>query len=157
MASERVKDFSQITEVKGLRELNAEMKRAGPEMAKKLQDVNKQLVQRVADRARSNFYRTVPGRQRSGDQPRRPGRGSVGSSRDSIRASASGQQAKVIAGGAKAPAFFGHEFGGGARPRTRQFPVHRGREGYVVYPEVRRARESAEKDWNEIFDEVFPE
>ncbi|RTL22339.1 MAG: hypothetical protein EKK55_14865 [Rhodocyclaceae bacterium] len=157
MASQRIQDFAQITEVKGLRELNAELKKASPEMAKKLQEVNKQLVQRVADRAKSNFYRTVPGRTRSDDRPRRPGRGSISTSRDSIRASASGQQAKVITGGAKAPAFFGHEFGGGARPRTRQFPVHRGREGYVVYPEVRRARASAEKDWNEIFDEVFPE
>ena len=156
MASQRVQDFAQIVEVKGLRELNAELKKANPEMAKKLQRVNKELVERVAARAKSNFYRTVPGRARSSDRPRRSGRGSISTSRNSIRASASGQQAKVIAGGAKAPAFFGHEFGGGARPRTRQFPVHRGRDGYVLYPEVRRSVKTAEKDWNEIFDEVFP-
>lgn len=156
MASQRVQDFAQIVEVKGLRELNAELKKANPEMAKKLQRVNKELVERVAARAKSNFYRTVPGRARSSDRPRRSGRGSISTSRNSIRASASGQQAKVIVGGAKAPAFFGHEFGGGARPSTRQFPVHRGRDGYVVYPEVRRSVKTAEKDWDEIFDEVFP-
>ena len=77
MASQRVQDFAQIVEVKGLRELNAELKKANPEMAKKLQGVNKELVERVAARAKSNFYRTVPGRARSSDRPRRSGRGSA--------------------------------------------------------------------------------
>jgi hypothetical protein len=33
---------------------------------------------------------------------------------------------------------FGAEFGGGARPSTRQFPPHRGTEGYWLFPTLRR-------------------
>lgn len=155
MAGERVKDFAHISRIEGLKELNAELKRASPEFAAKLKEVNKRLVDDIAEAARANFYRTVPGRTRHNDQPQRSGRGSISRSRDSIRASASGQSAKVIGGGAKAPAFFGHEFGGGARPRTRQFPAHRGREGYVLYPQVRKAMPDVEKHWNDLFDEVM--
>lgn len=32
---------------------------------------------------------------------------------------------------------WGAEFGGGGRPRTRQFPPHRGRDGYFLWPTVR--------------------
>ena len=34
--------------------------------------------------------------------------------------------------------FFGAEFGGGARPNTRQFLRHRGRSGYFFWPTVRK-------------------
>ena len=34
--------------------------------------------------------------------------------------------------------FFGAEFGGGARPTTRQFLRHRGRSGYFFWPTVRK-------------------
>lgn len=114
--------------------------------------------------------------------------------RDSIKASASGREARIRAGGARVPTFFGFEFGGSrgleggpgyrvlgigfgrrketreigrraaaggrfrrrlVRVRTRQFPVHKGREGYVLYPAVRRERKHAFEDWSKLFDEVM--
>lgn len=183
----RERDFSEMTEVRGLRELQQELRRANPEMAKRLQQVNKRLVDDVASAARSKFYRSVAEVSgiRLGPVRHRPsGRGSISRSRDSIRASASGREARVIAGGAKAPGFFGHEFGGSrgldggrqvtselgrraaaggrnrrrlVRSRTRQFPEHRGRDGYVLYPTVRKRIKTAAEDWNNLFDEVFPE
>jgi hypothetical protein len=181
----RERDFSLMTEVRGLRELQQELRRANPETARRLQQVNKRLVDDVASDARSKFYRSVAqvSAIRLGPVRMRPsGRGSIGRSRDSIRASASGREARVIAGGARAPAFFGHEFGGSrglgggrqttsavgraaaqgnrhsrrlVRTRTRQFPEHRGRDGYVLYPLVRKRIRTAAEDWNNLFDEVF--
>ena len=183
----RERDFSEMTEVRGLRELQQELRRANPEMAKRLQQVNKRLVDDVASEARSKFYSSVAEVSgiRIGPVRKRPsGRGSIGRSRDSIRASASGREARVVAGGARAAGFFGHEFGGSrglgaerqttsalgraaaagnrrtgrlVRTRTRQFPEHRGREGYVLYPTVRKRIKTAAEDWNNLFDEVFPE
>lgn len=153
------KDYSQMREVSGLRELRAELRKGGPEMAKRLQQVNKRLVADVADRARTRMYSSVASVD-SSHQPvrvqRPPGRGSIGRTRDSIRPQAGQTDARVVAGGPKALGFYGHEFGGGARPTTRQFPVHRGRDGYFLYPVVREEVKNAEEDWNRIFDEVFP-
>lgn len=154
MAGQRMRDFAQITEIEGLKELRRDLRDAGPEMAKRLQQVNKRLVSDVAEKARHNFYPRVPGKTPS---TRPSGRGSVGRSRDSIRANAGQTSASIVAGGPKAPGFFGHEFGGGARPRTRQFPVHRGRDGYVLYPVVRKEMRTAGDDWARIFDELFNE
>lgn len=183
---EKFRDFSMTARIEGLRELQQELRRASPEMAKKLQQVNKRLVQDVSNEARSNFYRRVSDVSRISYGPTRPrpsSRGSISKSRDSIRAQASGREARIVAGGPKAPGFFGHEFGGSrgldanrpvtsqigfksgsggryqrslVRSRTRQFPEHRGIEGYVLYPTVRKRIKSAEDDWNRIFDEVFP-
>lgn len=36
--------------------------------------------------------------------------------------------------------FFGAEFGGGAKPSTRQFLRHRGRSGYFFWPTVRKKK-----------------
>src|SRR5262245_14204010 len=33
--------------------------------------------------------------------------------------------------------FYGAEFGGGKRPTTRQFPPHKGQQGYFLYPYIR--------------------
>lgn len=157
MATSR--DFSQMTEVKGLKELRAELRNASPEMAKRLQVINKKLVSNIADKAQAAFYSSVASVSpsvRTGPLQKRPsGRGSIGRSRSSIRGTASQLEAKVVAGGAKAPGFFGHEFGGRARARTRQFPQHKGRQGYVLYPIVRRERETAFEQWNDLFDDIM--
>lgn len=147
--------------VVGLRELQQELRRGGPEMTKRLQQVNKRLVMEVAEKAKARMYATVAEVDPSGrvapEVPRPSGRGSLGRTKASIRGTAGQKEAKVVAGGPKAPGFFGHEFGGGGRPRTRQFPVHRGRDGYFLYPVVREEVKHAAEDWNRLFDEVFPE
>ncbi|MBI2764850.1 MAG: hypothetical protein HYX53_02935 [Chloroflexi bacterium] len=133
-----VKDRMWASEVRGLTELQRELRTANPELARRLQQVNKRLVESVADEARSAAGSSVSTRSKA-----------------SIRPNASGREARVVAGGQRAPEFYGQEFGGGARPRTRQFPPHRGREGYFLWPTVRRRLGTAFEEWNAIFDEIF--
>lgn len=187
MASSRDRDFTYATIV-DLKEFAAELRKASPEIAKKLQVVNKRLVEGIAARARARAYSRVDAVSapvvRDGPvRTRRSGRGSISRSRESIRGTASQREARVVGGGPKAPGFFGHEFGGsrglggagrretrelgrgaaaGGRHRrrlvrvyTRQFPVHKGRTGYFLYPTVREAMPTAFEDWNEIFDEIM--
>lgn len=154
----RQRDYSEMREIRGLKELQAELRKGGPEMAKKLQQVNKTLVTEVAEKARNRMYPTVSAADgRAAPLRQRPsGPGSISRTRASIRGTAGQREARVVAGGPKAPGFYGHEFGGGARPETRQFPVHRGVDGYFLYPTVREEVKHAARDWNRIFDEVFP-
>jgi hypothetical protein len=123
--------------VEGLKELQRELRAADPELARQLQRVNKRLVEGVAHEARSAAGASVSSRAKR-----------------SIRPQASGREARVVAG-SKAPEFYGQEFGGGARPRTRQFPPHRGREGHFLWPTVRRRLTTAFDEWNAIFDDTF--
>ena len=132
------KDRMLAAEVRGLKELQRELRAADPELARQLQQVNKRLVESVADEARSAAGASVSTRSKA-----------------SIRPQASGREARVTAGGARVPEFYGQEFGGGRRPRTRQFPPHRGREGYFLWPTVRRRLRTAAEEWADIFDEIF--
>ena len=133
-----LKDRMLAAEVRGLKELQRELRAADPELARQLQQVNKRLVEGVVDEARSAAGPSVSTRAKG-----------------SIRPQASGREARVTAGGARVPEFYGQEFGGGRRPRTRQFPPHRGREGYFLWPTVRRRLKTAAEEWAEIFDDIF--
>lgn len=132
------KDRMLAAKVRGLKELQRELRAADPELARQLQQVNKRLVEGVANEARSAAGPSVSTRAKG-----------------SIRPQASGREARVTAGGARVPEFYGQEFGGGARPRTRQFPPHRGREGYFLWPTVRRRLRTASDEWADIFDDIF--
>jgi hypothetical protein len=60
---------------------------------------------------------------------------------DAIRARAAQTYAGIAVGNNAHPEALGAEFGGGSRPRTRQFPPWRGNgenAGYAVYPTIRR-------------------
>ena len=50
--------------------------------------------------------------------------------------------------------FFGAEFGGGARPSTRQFLRHRGQSGYFFWPTVRKRKNEIAKEYLEGIDKV---
>lgn len=141
MAAENIKDKVSVgIRADGLKELAKDLKAAGPEFPKRLQKINKALVEDVAREARSAA-------------PSWWAHEAVAS----IKSSASATEARIVGGGANAPMFFGDEFGGGARPRTRQFRPHRGRDGYVLYPLLRRRTETAEKDWLSIADALLLE
>ncbi len=178
----RDRDTTSGIQVVGLKELQAELKRANPEFAKRLQVVNKTLVTNVANKAKAAMYTRVPG---STNTRHRRSTAGITTTRNSIRGTASGREAKVVAGGPKAPGFYGFEFGGSrglrtadpsrgatselgrgaaaggrnrrrlVRIRTAQFPVHLGREGYFLYPTIRRELKTAYEDWNNLFDDVM--
>ena len=51
--------------------------------------------------------------------------------------------------------FFGAEFGGGARPRTKQFLRHRYRSGYFFWPTVRKEKENIAREYLDAIDRVL--
>jgi len=51
--------------------------------------------------------------------------------------------------------FFGAEFGGGARPRTKQFLRHRGRSGYFFWQTVRKEKENIARDYLDAIQRVL--
>jgi len=50
--------------------------------------------------------------------------------------------------------FFGAEFGGGARPTTKQFLRHRGQSGYFFWPTVRKKKNDIAKRYLDGIDDV---
>ena len=53
--------------------------------------------------------------------------------------------------------FFGAEFGGGARPTTKQFLRHRGQSGYFFWPTVRKRKNEIAKEYLDGMDRVVKE
>jgi hypothetical protein len=51
--------------------------------------------------------------------------------------------------------FFGAEFGGGARPTTRQFLRHRGRSGYFFWQTVRKEKENIAREYLDAIERVL--
>lgn len=148
-------DKSLGLKVEGLEAVVKQYRKAGPEVNALLKIANKRFAEETVELAKARVYARVPGRQASAGRP--SGKGSISRTRASMRANATAKGASIIGGGPKAPAFFGHEFGGQARPETRQFALHRGRQGYFLYPAIRSELPDAEKRWNAIIDEVFSE
>jgi hypothetical protein len=53
--------------------------------------------------------------------------------------------------------FFGAEFGGGARPTTKQFLRHRGQSGYFFWQTVRKRKNAIAKEYLDGMDRVVKE
>ena len=67
-----------------------------------------------------------------------------------LRKGIKGRKTKVVL----SDIFFGAEFGGGARPSTRQFLRHRGQSGYFFWPTVRKRKNEIAKEYLEGIDKV---
>lgn len=130
---------------------------------KALKAANKDLAGKVVDQARSRVYPAVSGRSSKGrvinGRKSKKGTG-LTATRDSIRASATATASAVLLGGSKAPAALGHEFGGGRRPTTRQFPPWTGNttdSGYFLYPTIREELQGyVDQYWPLIREAVKP-
>ena len=66
---------------------------------------------------------------------------------------------RVIDGKKKLPAsgdiFYGVEFGGRRRSTTRQFPPHRGRKGYVLFPTIIKMHGFIKKEYTDQIERVL--
>ncbi|TXH55732.1 MAG: hypothetical protein E6Q97_08210 [Desulfurellales bacterium] len=144
--------------VEGLRDLRRDLRDGAGEVLEDLKKENRGLAEDVAERARQRVYPAVKGRSSRGTviRGRRSSKGTgLSATKGSIRASSSATESRVSLGGPSAPAALGHEFGGGARPQTRQFPPHRGRDGYFFYPSIREATEGLEERYGAILERVL--
>ena len=70
-----------------------------------------------------------------------------------IRKRIKGRSQKVVL----SDIFFGAEFGGGARPTTKQFLRHRGQSGYFFWPTVRKRKNEIAKEYLQGLDRVVKE
>lgn len=148
-----------VAKVGNLAQTLKDLAQVEPKIRERLMEINSELVQGAVADAHGDFYRTVPRAGKSvptkAHSATHSGKGSITSSRDSMRAVVSGVEAKIVAGGPSAPSFFGHEFGGGRRPTTRQFPAFKGATGYVMYPAIRKRTAVAEEQWLKLAEEAL--
>lgn len=127
----------------GLTELRKALKEVGPEAAKEMVQVGREVARGVAADAKGKA-------QSLG--------GVAAKSAPSLRATAGSTSAGVSLGGPSAPWAPGAEFGGGRRPTTRQFKPWRGNgpgAGYFLYPTIRDNDESIERAYLEGIEDVL--
>jgi hypothetical protein len=118
----------------GLRGIIDDLEQAAGAMGRELDDVMALFAADVADRAQS----------------RAQGLGSVHAHVASgIVATRRGIELRVN----DQPAILGAEFGGGRRPRTRQFPPYRP-DGYMLYPELYNPDHPIDQQLNDMFDRL---
>jgi hypothetical protein len=165
----RIVGFSEKEGVVGLSKLRSELKAAEPGMEKEVTAGLKVMADRIAGKARDDIR--SPNTLRHGPS-------GLHDIANSIMGKASGANASVVAGGVRAPTFFGEEFGGRAglsathtftgrkrsaagiasfnRTRTHQFPPYLGKQGHFLYPTVRREADNVVDQFGELLDTLFP-
>lgn len=114
-------DKAEAVRVVGLTAFRKELARLNETtFAAELKDANRDIAEHVVAKAQSAATTAL--------QQKAAG---------SLKASRTAAKAQISYGGARYPFSYGAEFGGGARPRTRQFLPHLGRQGYFLYPTIR--------------------
>lgn len=129
------------------------------ELQAEFRKLSKVIAEDAATEARSRVYPAVKGRSSRGRvvAGRRKSRGQgLSATRASIKAKGDRSGVSLTLGGPAAPAALGHEFGGGAKPSTRQFPVHRGKQGYFFYPTIRRHADELVERFGDAVEELWP-
>lgn len=137
-------DRSEAIQIKGLKELQQELRRL--DFGGELRKANLKAAEVVATSARS----------------RAGGAGGVlRKTAPSIKAAAEQRAAKVNLGGPSYPWAMGAEFGGRGRPTTQQFKPWRGPQGYALYPAIRATKpefmDVYEKAIEDLFRRAFPD
>jgi len=129
-----------VIEAPDLREFRRDLKRAGDQFPKQLQQTNKHVVEKVV----------LPEAKRRGSQSRRNlagGRATIGSKGvATIRALATQRSAAVAMGGARTPWVAGNEWGSGGK--YRQFP-RKNREGHILWPVVEELRDEIVEEYRD--------
>lgn len=146
-------------EIEGLAGLTSWCRAAPRELQAEFRKLSKAIGERAAEVARSRVYPAVKGRSSKGrvvaGRRRSQGTG-LTATRASIKAQGDRSGVKLVLGGPSAPAALGHEFGGGNRPATRQFPAHKGRQGYFFYPTIREHAAELVEQFGDAVEELWP-
>lgn len=127
-------DRSGRASIDGLKDAARQYRDAGPAFRKVMIETQRYFATSVVTLALASISTPVSSRVRA-----------------SVKAQASTNSARIVAGGPGAPEFAGQEFGGRSRRRTMQFQPHRGRQGYWLYPTVRAQKEVVRsRFWKEL-------
>jgi len=157
---EGIKKTGVAVEMFGMDDFLRQLQRAPKETKKAVKHANREIAKtvlvRMKQRSRTVFhasqYQTIV---KSLKTP-------VGSV-PQIKAGGTNPQAvvakRMIDGRKTRPAsgdiFFGVEFGGGRRSTTRQFPHHRGRKGYVLFPTIIKMQGFIKKEYTDQIERVL--
>lgn len=149
-------------EIFGLKEMQRALRHAPAETRKRVnagsKEVAEHVVQLMKVRARTipharQYELVVPSlKALAGRTPRMRIGGATPKARVSRRAKRRPSPGQFI---------YGVEFGGGAKKRTsrggstKQFPPHRGRKGYVIFPTITASHEFIKKEYSRQIDKVL--
>jgi len=145
-------------EMFGMDEFLRELRRAPKETRKAVSHANREIAKtvlvRMKQRSRTVFhasqYQTIV---KSLKTPV----GSVPKIKAGVGKSSA--HPRMIAGKKTRPAagdiFFGVEFGGNRRSTTRQFPHHRGKKGYVLFPTIIKMHGFIKKEYTDQIERVL--
>lgn len=132
---------------------------APKELQSEFRRISKRIGEGAAEMARSRVYPAVGNRSSRGRvvRGRRRSKGEgLSATKASIKARGDRQGVSLTLGGPSAPGAMGHEFGGGKRPTTRQFPIHLGRQGYFFYPTIREESTALLTEYGEAVERLWP-
>lgn len=131
-------------EIKGLRELLKVLNTLPKEYQGQVRDASQEIATKLHSGATSAAHTPL---QRLAAQGLKVKRDRVPVLKGGVGVTSRGTEQRSI--------FYGAEFGGGKRPTTRQFPMHRGRDGYFLYPTARAHGEEYAQMWIEAVDKAF--
>lgn len=135
-----------IVYVDGVQQLLRALSKIDKDLQAQVRDASQAIAQQLVDTASSRAVTPLQRLAMSGVKVRR----------DRIPSVAVGRTALPGHPGVKASdVFFGAEFGGGRRSTTRQFPAHRGRRGYFLYPAARDQGRRFYDLWATAIDDAF--
>lgn len=127
--------------IQGLDEVNKALKAIGPDARKELKKASKEAADLVANSSRSTASSLG---------------GVAAHVAPSIRATPSMTgSAAVSIGGSAYPMAGGAAFGGRGRPTTQQFQPFRGKEGYFLYPDIRKNADRIEETYTDAIDAII--
>lgn len=143
-----------VIAIEGMKPALAALTRMGKEASGKARDASTQIAAKEVARIR--------GRAAGTSRQSALVAGSIKTRRDRAPAIAAGGAGRLPVSRRGRPpragdVFFGAEFGGGARRTTRQFPPHKGTEGYFFWPTLRADVGSMFAEWAKALDQITDE
>lgn len=132
--------------VEGVQQLLRALSKIDKDLQGEVRDASTKIAQQLVDAASRRAVTPLQRLAMTGIKVRR----------DRIPSVAVGRTALPGRPGVKATdVFYGAEFGGGRRATTRQFPAHRGRRGYFLYPAARDNGRRFYGMWGDAIDRAF--
>lgn len=127
-------------EVVGLQQLLKDMRRLGPDLNLQVRESSKKIAEDEVPRLKAAAN--------SSDKLSAAVGVTVRARQDRVPKIVAGGAKRVTSSKAKAgDVFFGAEFGGQKRKTTQQFRLHRGRQGYWLWPQLRADEKRMVAEW----------
>lgn len=131
-------------EIKGLRQLLKALNKIPKDLQNDVRDASQQIASDLVSGAKNAAHTPLQNLAASGLKAKRDRVPVVRVSKAMLRPGTRGTDV-----------FYGAEFGGGRRSTTQQFPAHRGKRGYFLYPTARARGRRYSDLWADAVDDAF--